>query len=106
VRDYGAFKALGMSPRQTVAMVVTSVAVIGLTAGLVGTPIGVLLHDAVLPSMGSAAGTTVPAADIAVYHPLVVLPLLLGGVLIAVAGALLPAWGVARRPAVVALRTE
>lgn len=34
VHDLGVFKALGMTPRQTVAMVVTSVAGVGLLAGL------------------------------------------------------------------------
>jgi putative ABC transport system permease protein len=56
--------------------------------------------------MGTAAGTTAPAADIAVYHPLLVLPLIAGGLLIATAGALLPAGWAARKPTAVALRTE
>jgi putative ABC transport system permease protein len=38
VHDLGVFKALGMSPRQTVAMVLTSVGAIGLIAGVIGVP--------------------------------------------------------------------
>src|SRR5262249_2151215 len=40
IHDLGIFKALGMTPKQTVAMVLTSVALTGLVAGLVGVPIG------------------------------------------------------------------
>ncbi|TVT40789.1 FtsX-like permease family protein [Amycolatopsis rhizosphaerae] len=106
VHDFGVFKALGMSPGQTVAMVVTSVAGIGLVSGVVGVPIGILLHDAVVPAMGSAAGTGIPAADIAVYSLPLVVALVLGGLIIATAGALLPAgWAARNRPAV-ALRSE
>lgn len=106
VHDFGVFKALGMSPRQTITMVITSVAGIGLVAGVVGVPIGIALHDYVLPVMGDAAGTRFPAQDLAVYHLPVLVPLLLGGLVIATAGALLPAgWAAGTRTAT-ALRTE
>src|SRR5205085_9955088 len=91
VHELGVFKALGMSPRQTVAMVLTSVAGLGLLAGLVGVPAGIALHDFVLPAMGHAAGTRFPPHILRVYHPWLLAPLLLGGLLIALAGALLPA---------------
>lgn len=67
VRDLGVFKALGMTPRQTVAQVLTSVGAIGLVAGAVGVPLGVALHGWVMPAMGRAVGTTIPPADIDVY---------------------------------------
>ncbi|MCM2423624.1 ABC transporter permease [Streptomyces sp. RKAG293] len=106
VHDFGVFKALGMSPRQTVTMVITSVAGIGLVAGVVGVPVGIALHDYVLPVMGDAAGTRFPAQDLAVYHLPVLVPLFLGGLVIATAGALLPAgWAAGTRTAT-ALRTE
>jgi putative ABC transport system permease protein len=106
VHDLGVFKALGMSPKQMIAMVITSVAGIGLLAGVVGVPIGIVLHHLVLPAMGQAAGTRIPAADIAVYHLPVLLPLALGGLVIAVVGALLPAGWAARTGTATALRTE
>jgi putative ABC transport system permease protein len=56
--------------------------------------------------MGRAAGTGLPAADIDVYHLPVLVPLALGGLLIAVAGALLPAGWAARTRVATALRTE
>ncbi|GAB3981749.1 hypothetical protein GCM10029978_083540 [Actinoallomurus acanthiterrae] len=106
VHDLGVLKALGMSPRQTVTMVITSVAGIGLLAGALGVPLGIALHDQVLPVMGHAAGTRFPAADIAVYDLPVLVPLLLGGLVLATAGALLPAGWAARTRTATALRTE
>ncbi|MFJ7047103.1 ABC transporter permease [Streptomyces sp. NPDC101112] len=106
VRDLGVLKALGMTPRQTVAMVVTSVAGVGLLAGVVAVPVGVALHHAVTPLMGDAIGMSVPAADIAVYDPPVLVLLALGGLVLAVAGALLPAGWAARAGTATALRTE
>jgi putative ABC transport system permease protein len=106
VHDLGVFKALGMAPRQTVAMVVTSVAGIGVVAGAAGVPIGVALHHLVLPAMARAAGSRLPAVDLAVYHPLMVIGLAMGGLVIAVAGALLPAGWAAKTRTATALRTE
>ncbi|MER5203365.1 FtsX-like permease family protein [Streptomyces sp. NPDC002825] len=106
VRDLGVFKALGMTPRQTVAQVLTSVGAIGLVSGLVGVPLGVALHGRVMPAMGRAVGTTIPPADIDVYGtPLLVL-LATAGVVIATAGALLPAGWAARTATARALRAE
>ncbi|BCJ37130.1 hypothetical protein Athai_46330 [Actinocatenispora thailandica] len=106
VHDLGVYQALGMSPGQTIGMTITSVAGVGLIAGAVGVPLGVALHGVVLPIMGRAAGTDIPAVDTAVYHLPLVLPLLLGGLVIATVGALLPAgWAIRVRTAV-ALRTE
>ncbi|MEU6550256.1 ABC transporter permease [Streptomyces sp. NPDC046915] len=106
VHDLGVLKALGMSPRQTVAMVVTSVAGTGLLAGLAGVPVGVALHRYVTPLMGDAVGMTLPPSDIAVYHAPQLVLLALGGLVIAVAGALLPAGWAARGDTAGALRTE
>jgi putative ABC transport system permease protein len=53
VHDLGVFKAIGMTPRRTIAMVVCSVAGIGLIA----IPAGIALHNYVLPVMGHAAQT-------------------------------------------------
>src|SRR6202043_810953 len=69
VHDLGVFKAVGMTPRQTLAMVVCSVAGIGLVAGLIAIPAGVVLHHVVLPVMGHAAQTAVPPSVLNVYRP-------------------------------------
>ncbi|MDX6312450.1 MAG: putative transport system permease protein [Streptomyces sp.] len=106
IHDLGVFKALGMTPRQTVAMVITSVAGIGLLAGLAAVPVGVALHAHVTPLMGDAVGMTLPTSFIAVYDAPALALLALGGVVIAVAGALLPAGWAAGTSTGTALRTE
>ena len=106
VHDLGVFKAVGMTPRQTISMVVCSVAGIGLVAGLVAIPVGVALHHYVLPVMAHAAQTDVPASVLNVYHPLELVLLALSGLAIAVAGALLPAIWAARARTAAALRAE
>ena len=65
--DLGIFKAIGMTPRQTIAMVVCSVAGTGLVAGLLAVPAGMAVHRYVLPVMAHAAGTGIPASYLAVY---------------------------------------
>ena len=100
VHDLGVFKAVGMTPRQTIAMVVCSVAGIGLVAGLIAIPAGVVLHHVVLPVMGHAAQTAVPASVLNVYYPWELVLLALSGLAIAAAGALAPAgWAARTRPA-------
>ncbi|MBD0422672.1 FtsX-like permease family protein [Streptomyces sp. TRM S81-3] len=106
IRDLGVSKALGMTPRQTIAMVVTSVVLSGLAGGLLGVPIGVALHDAVLPAMGRSAGLNLPDSVIAVYQAPELALLAAGGVVIAVLGSLLPAGWAARTRTATALRAE
>lgn len=106
VHDLGVLKALGMAPRQTVAMVITSAAGIGAVAGLIGVPLGIALHGYVIPAMGDAAGTRIPPVDIAVYHAPQIAVLAAAGLVIAAGGALLPAGWAARTRTAVALRTE
>ena len=69
VHDLGVFKAVGMTPRQVTAMVVCSVAGIGLVAGLVAIPAGVALQRYVLPVMAHAAQTGVPASVLERLRP-------------------------------------
>ncbi|PYC80598.1 ABC transporter permease [Streptomyces tateyamensis] len=106
VRDLGVAKALGMTPRQTVATVLASVALIGLAGGVAGVPVGVWLQHLVVPAMAHSAGLRLPPAILSVYGPVDLLPLLLGGPLLALLGALLPATWAARTRTAVALRTE
>ncbi|NUT98838.1 MAG: ABC transporter permease [Saccharothrix sp.] len=106
VRDLGIHKALGMTPRQTVAVVVSSVGLVGVVGGAVGVPLGMALHDRIVPAMGRGAGTNLPAAAFTVYTPLLLAGLVVGGVVIAVLGALPPAGWAARTRTATALRTE
>ncbi|MFD8382594.1 FtsX-like permease family protein [Streptomyces sp. NPDC059679] len=106
VHDLGVHKALGMTPRQTVVMVLASVVVVGLAGGALGVPAGLALHAAVVPAMGHSAGLTLPTSALDVYALPELLLLGLGGLLIAATGALLPAGWAARTRTATALRTE
>jgi len=106
VHDLGVHKALGMTPRQTIAMVVASVVVTGLAGGAIGAPIGLALQRTVITAMGRSVGFNLPASILDVYRPGELLVFGLGGLVIAVVGALLPAGWAAKTRTAVALRTE
>jgi putative ABC transport system permease protein len=106
VHDLGVFKAVGMTPWQTVTMVISTVTGIGLAAGLIAIPAGVALHQYVLPVMGHAVQTDLPPAVLNVYHAPELAVLALSGLVIAVAGALAPASWAARSRTAFTLRTE
>ncbi len=100
VHDLGVFKAVGMTPRQTIAMVVCWVAGTGLVAGVIAVPGGIALHHYVLPVMASGAGLGLPASFLNVYGGGELAALALAGVVIAVLAALLPAsWAAGIRTA-------
>jgi putative ABC transport system permease protein len=106
VHDLGVLKAVGMTPRQTVAMVLCSVAGIGLVAGMLAVPAGIIVHRYVIPAMAGAAGLGVPASLQNVYGAGELAALALAGLLIALAGALLPAGWAAQSRTASALRAE
>ncbi|MFG2050719.1 FtsX-like permease family protein [Micromonospora sp. NPDC048935] len=106
VHDLGVHKALGMTPRQTTAMVIASVVVTGLVGGAAGAGVGVLLQRTVITEMASSVGFRLPDAVLDVYGSVDLLLFGLGGLVIAVVGALLPAGWAARTRVAVALRTE
>ncbi|MFC6016281.1 ABC transporter permease [Plantactinospora solaniradicis] len=106
VHDLGVHKALGMTPRQTIAMVIASVVVTGLIGGAIGAPVGVVLQKLIVGEMGRVTGFDLPASVINIYHPAELVLFGLGGLLIAVLGALLPAGWAARTRTATALRTE
>ncbi|MGW2827039.1 ABC transporter permease [Streptomyces sp. NPDC001443] len=106
VHDLGVCKALGMSPRQTVGLVLASVAGIGVVGGLIGVPAGFALHGYVLPVMGESAGTRLPPSVLDVYDTPQLVLLGLAGVVVALVGASAPAGWAARVRTATALRTE
>jgi putative ABC transport system permease protein len=106
VHDLGVLKAVGMTPRQTVAMVLSSVAGTGLVAGVVAVPGGLLVHRYVIPAMAGAAGLSVPPSLQSVYGGAELAGLALAGLAIALAGALLPAGWAAQSRTATALRAE
>jgi putative ABC transport system permease protein len=105
-RDIGVFKALGMTPRQTLSMIVCSVALVGLVGGIIAVPAGVHLHHGVVPVMAHAANSGYPPSMISVYAAWELVAFGLAGLAIAVLGALGPATWAARARTAFALRTE
>jgi putative ABC transport system permease protein len=106
VHDLGVFKAVGMTPRQTIAMVICWIAGAGLVAGVIAVPVSVILHSSVVRAMARAGGTGLPTGYVNVFSPAELVLLALAGLLIGIAGALLPATWAARANTVAALRAE
>ncbi|GAB4055243.1 ABC transporter permease [Catellatospora paridis] len=106
IHEIGVLKALGMTPRQTRIMIITSMVGLGLLAGVIAVPLGIALHHAVIPIMGEAASTALPQSAMEVYQPAVLVLLGGAGIVLAVLGALLPAGWAARTRVATALRAE
>jgi putative ABC transport system permease protein len=91
-RNIAILKAVGMAPRQVVTMVVASVALLGLVAGIFGIPLGLELHRQILQFMGQiASGTAIPPAFFDLIGQAELPLLALTGVAVAALGAWLPA---------------
>jgi putative ABC transport system permease protein len=106
VHDLGVFKAVGMTPRQTLAMVTCWVVVPAIGAAVLALPGGMLLQDVTVRALANDIGLPLPGQFIHVYGAVELLLLALAGLGIAAAGALLPAgWAAASRTAA-ALRAE
>jgi putative ABC transport system permease protein len=98
VHDLGVFKAVGMTPRQTIVMAICWVAGIGVVASVLAVPLGMLVQRTVLPAMAHAVDLGLPVSFLNVYKPGELAVLGLAGIAIAVAGALLPAsWAAATK---------
>lgn len=106
-REMAVLKALGLTPRQVVAMVVSSVVPAGIAAGLLGVPLGIVFQRVVLAYMGeTAAKTAIPESAFDVLAPAVFVALALVGLAIAAVGAYLPAQQAARAPIAPVLQAE
>jgi putative ABC transport system permease protein len=106
VHDLGVFKALGMRPGQVLAMVAGWIAVPAVVAAAIAAPAAVALNTATVRAMAGTAHTGIPASFTQVFPPSRLALLSLAAVVIAAAGALLPAcWAARTRPAT-ALRAE
>ncbi|MCF2531623.1 ABC transporter permease [Yinghuangia soli] len=104
-QSIGVLKSLGMTPRQTLVMVVTSVTAVGLIAGAIGIPLGVALHHAVAPVMAGVAELRLPDHMLSVYSVPSYAVLAVSGALLAALGALMPATWAAKTKAAL-WRTE
>lgn len=105
-RDLGMLKSIGMTPRQVVVMVVTSMAALGVLGGLLGIAVGMVAHRLVVPLAAEAGQVALPASVLRIWSPAPVAMLVLAGVVIAVLGALLPARRAARLTIATVLHNE
>jgi putative ABC transport system permease protein len=106
VHDLGIFKALGMRPGQILTMVVCWIAGPAVIAAVIAAPAAVALNQATIGAMAGTAHTGIPASFTQVFPPSRLALLSLAALVIAAAGALLPAgWAARARPAT-ALRAE
>jgi putative ABC transport system permease protein len=106
VNDLGVFKAMGMTPRQVTGMVACWVAGPALAAAVIAVPAATMLHTATVRAIANAAHTGIPADVSRVLGPGELALLALSGLVIALAGALLPGGWAARSAAAAALRAE
>lgn len=106
-RDIAILKAVGMTPRQVINMILTSVAVLGVAGAFAGIPAGIVLHRNILVLMGQiAAATAVPDQFFNVFGWTFLGGIVLAGLAIAMVGALIPAQWAARSRIAEVLQTE
>ena len=105
-RDFAVLKAVGMSPRQLLAMVMTSAAVLGVIGGLVALPLGARTYRTLMTELAQQIGNSPPPFALEVLDPWTLYPLGAIGLAIALAGAFLPARRAARSKPAAILRSE
>jgi putative ABC transport system permease protein len=98
------FKAVGMTPRQTITMVICWVIAPAVIAAAIALPAGLTTQDYLIGQL--AAGNALPGSFVHVLGGTGLLLLALGGLAIAVAGALGPAIWAARTRTSAVLHTE
>src|SRR5229473_2539092 len=106
IQDTATLKALGMSPRQVMVMVAASAGLIALVGGLIALPFGLSLHHLLNDVISNSAGNDTPPGAYNVFNPLELLLILVLGVVVAVAAALLPGRWAARTNVVEVLHSE
>jgi putative ABC transport system permease protein len=107
VRDIAILKALGMTPGQVTAMVITSACVLGAVGSILGIPAGIVLYNYLVDAMARVANFTISSSSFAIaISPLQLGLVALGGILVALAGAVLPARWAARAPVASVLNIE
>jgi putative ABC transport system permease protein len=105
-RDLGMLKSIGMTPREVTAMMVTSMAELGIVGTLIGLPLGILAHRLVVAAVTHAAFFILPAYMINVWSAALVATLAFSGLVIAVLGAFIPARSAARLTIATVLHNE
>jgi len=106
VHDLGVFKAVGMTPRQTLAMVICWIAAPTIAAAAIALPAGLITQDFLVRDLAASVGMVLPASFVHVLGAADLALLALAGLGIAAAGALGPATWAARSKTTTALRAE
>jgi putative ABC transport system permease protein len=106
VHDLGVLRALGMTPPQTLGMVVCWVAGPAVAAAIIAVPAATALHSATVRAMASAAHTGIPGDVVHMLGSAQLAALASSGLVIAAAGALLPGTWAARSRTAAAIRAE
>jgi putative ABC transport system permease protein len=106
VQDTATLKAMGMSPRQVMVMVAASAALLALVGGLIALPAGLELHRVLNDVVSSSTGNESPQAAFTVFNPIELALILVLGVVVAVAAALIPGRWAARTNVVEVLHSE
>jgi len=107
VHDLGVYKALGMTPRQTITMVICWVIAPTIIAAIIALPIGLIAQDLLVRRLAAdAAGMVLPGSFVHVLSIADLLLLALAGLGIAAAGALGPATWAAASKTTTALHAE
>jgi putative ABC transport system permease protein len=104
--EIGVLASIGMTPRQVLVMVVTSMVTVGVLGGALAVPLGWAVHRWVLRAIADSVGLGIPHSLMAVYDPVELIALGASGVALAVLGSLVPAGWAARTRAAAALRAE
>jgi putative ABC transport system permease protein len=106
VHDLGVYKAVGMTPRQTLAMVTCSVITPAILAAAIALPAGLITQDLLVRHLATLTAMTLPATFIHTLTPADLTRLALAGLAIAITGALGPATWAATSKTTTALRAE
>jgi putative ABC transport system permease protein len=105
VHDLGVFKAVGMTPRQTITMVICWVIAPAIIAAAIALPAGLIIHDVLVRQL-APQGFALPRSFVHVLTGTDLLILVLAGLAIAILGALGPAGWAAKTRTSAALQAE
>jgi putative ABC transport system permease protein len=106
IHDLGVFKAVGMTPRQTLAMVICWVAAPAIAAAAIALPAGLITQDFLVRNLAASVSMVLPASFVHILGAADLLLLALAGLGIAAVGALGPATWAATSKTTTALRAE
>ena len=107
VRDTATLKALGMSPRQLIAMTAATAGLLALVGGILAAPAGFGLNVLLMTFINSGiGGNDTPPFLYQVYGAWELVAAAGGGVVVAVAAALIPGRWAVRTKVIEALHTE